>query len=235
MDRIGIMQPYVFPYIGYFQLIHSVDKFVCYDDVTFIKQGWINRNRILLNSSPHFFTIPLASASSNKEIKDTEINYNLYPKWKTKFYRTVEQAYKKSPYYSQVIPVITDVLDKKYQSISELAMESIRSVCSYVNIDREFGSCDIYNNSELNAQDRVLDICKQELATQYINVQGGRELYSKDAFSENNIELFFISPAKVEYEQNAKDFVPWLSIIDVLMYNDIQTISEKILPKYDLL
>lgn len=232
--RLGIMQPYVFPYIGYFQLIHSVDKFVCYDDVTFIKQGWINRNRILLNNSDHIFTVPLKSASSYKTIKETEINSQLYPKWRDKFFKTIEQAYKRAPYCETVLPILHDVFDSEYSSISELAMNSIITVCAYLDIDKDTCTSEVYNNTDLSAQERVLDICRQEQASQYINVQGGKELYSKEAFAKEGIELLFIVPQKVEYKQYNEEFTPWLSIIDVLMFNNKAEIVNNILPKYAL-
>lgn len=219
------MQPYLFPYIGYFQLINSVDKFVIYKDVAFIKQGWINRNNILSAGKTSLFTVPLQDASSYKLIKDTRVNDDSFPKWKEKFYRTLEVNYAKAPYFSEIFALVKNVLDKETNSISELAEESVISVCSYLGMKTNFSDSANYQNGNLKGKDRVIDICKKENADIYINAIGGKELYSKDEFKENNIELFFLSPAKVPYKQLNDEFTPWLSIIDVLMFNSKEAIT----------
>lgn len=217
--KIGIMQPYIFPYIGYFQLINSVDKFVIYDDVSFIKQGWINRNRILLNCNPHIFTLPLKNASSFQAINKTELNKTLYDGWLNKFVKTLEGAYAKAPHFKEAYPLICDVLKADAENISDVARLSIKEVCNYVGLKRDFvDTSAIYNNIDLRSAERVIDICRKEEGKTYINPIGGQELYSKEMFSEQGLELFFVQSKPMSYGQFKCEYVPWLSIIDLMMF-----------------
>ena len=221
------MQPYLFPYIGYFQLVAAVNKFVIYDDVNFIKGGWINRNNILINKKSNLFTVPLNKASSNTLINETTINLKFYNIWKVKFLRSIEQSYKKSPYFTDVYNLIENVLEiNENDLISELAVNSIKNVCDYLQLDTEIcETSENYNNKIKSGQERVLDICGIEKASHYINPIGGIELYSKNTFKENGIVLNFIKSKPIIYSQFDNDFSPWLSIIDVLMFNSISEVS----------
>lgn len=233
--KIAVMQPYIFPYIGYFQMINAVDKFVFYDDVNFIKQGWINRNKILVSGKDYLFTLPLKNASSFTLISETLINEILFEKWKLKFLQTLEQSYKKAPYFYDVFPIINKVLDGEYKTISQCAIKSIKSVSEYMGIKTEFIiSSEAYQNKELERQERLIDICKQEKSNHYINALGGQELYKKEDFLKEGIQLNFIKPLPIEYKQFNNIFVPWLSIIDVLMFNDKQTVKD-MLNQYTLI
>lgn len=219
--KIAIMQPYFMPYIGYFQLIYTVDKFIFYDDVTFIKQGWINRNQILINNQANMFSVPLANASSHTLIKDVLISTNRYEKWKKSFLSSIIFSYKKAKNYEQVRILIESILFEPPESVSEFAIKSIVEVSKYLDITTEFAICsESYSNTHLSGQDRVLDICKQEGATIYINPIGGMDLYSESVFLAQNTDLFFIKTQNVRYKQYSAEFVPFLSIIDVLMFND---------------
>src|SRR5208283_1135183 len=122
--KLAIMQPYLFPYLGYFQLIAAVDKFVLYDDVAFIKQGWVNRNQILLHGKPHLFSVPLQGASSNKTIRDTLVSFHEYPRWKDKFLKTITLAYSKAPQFEPTRSLLSDVIDSNFGNIGELAWRS---------------------------------------------------------------------------------------------------------------
>jgi len=219
------MQPYIFPYIGYFQLINAVDKFVIYDDVNFITKGWINRNRILNNGKDSLFSIPLKEASQNKLINQIEINWD--PIWKSKFLKTLEQCYKKAPYFQEVSAVIEQTLCVDNESISKVIENNLRLICQYLSIKTEIiSSSAIYQNTHLKAQERILDICLQEKASQYINPIGGLELYDKDIFEAKGIVMNFIKSNPVEYTQFKNNFVPWLSMIDVMMFNSKEKINE---------
>lgn len=229
------MQPYFMPYIGYFQLIHAVDKFVIYDDVNFIKQGWINRNNILLNGKNHLFSIPLSDAGSFKKINEIEINEKLFPKWKEKFFKTLEVAYKKAPYYIEISSMLSNLLDNKSVKIIDLIYQSLFEVCNYIGITTQIErTSSIYQNVELSKEERLIDICKKENADIYINPLGGQELYKKEYFEKNNISLFFIQSNNIEYQQFTDNFVPWLSIVDVLMFCSPKRICE-ILNQYKLI
>lgn len=226
------MQPYIFPYIGYFQLINAVDKFVIYDDVNFINKGWINRNRILNNGKDSLFSIPLKEASQNKLINEIEVNWDT--NWKSKFLKTLEQCYKKAPYYQEIFTIIEQTLYVDNEPISKVIENNLRLICHYLDIKTEIiSSSAIYQNTHLKAQERILDICLQEKATQYINPIGGLELYDKDIFEANGIVMNFIKSNPIEYPQFKNDFVPWLSMIDVMMFNSIEKINEY-LNKYEL-
>lgn len=227
--KVAIMQPYFMPYIGYFQLIKIVDKFIFYDDVTFIKQGWINRNKILINNQAKMFSIPLSNASSHVLIKDVLISEIAYQKWRKSFLNSIVFSYKKAKNYSKINALIEKILEKRPETISELAIKSVVEVAQYLDLKTEFEICsDVYSNTYLSGQNRVLDICINEKAITYINPVGGMELYSKSVFQEKNIELFFIKANKSVYPQFSEEFVPFLSIIDVLMFNDLEDIHKQL-------
>lgn len=217
------MQPYFFPYIGYLQLINAVDRFISYDDVSYIKQGWINRNRILLSGKPFYITVPVKNQSSFRPIKDIKIN-NQEP-WRKKIVRTLDQAYKKAPYFDCTIELFLRVIYSKEKYIARLALTSLKEVCSYLDIQTEFvDSSSLYNNDYLKGQQRVLDICVKENSSAYINPIGGQDLYSPTEFSANNIDLRILECKTEPYKQFSNEFVPNLSIIDVLMFNPLDQI-----------
>jgi hypothetical protein len=228
--RIGIMQPYLFPYIGYFQLINSVDVLVIYEDVNYIKQGWINRNRILLNNQPVYFTIELKGASSFKKINEIEVNFNA-----DKLLKTLYQAYSKAPFFGKIYPLIEKILKFETNSLSKLVTYSLVEVCNYLGINTEFEISSKYRiRSELRGEERVIEICKYFKADEYINPIGGTSLYNKSAFNSKEIELNFLKSSEITYKQFNNGFVPWLSIIDVMMFNPREEIS-KMLDQYELI
>ena len=233
--KLAIMQPYFFPYIGYFQLINAVDKFIVYDDVNFIKGGWINRNNVLINKKPFLFTVPLENSSSFIQIDQTQLHSKLYHVWKTKFLKSLEQSYKKAPFYNDVFFLIEEILNKDTNFISTLAIDSIKGVCNYLDVKTQIiETSKEYNNKHLSGQDRVISICQFERANHYINPIGGIELYSKEDFKNNDIILNFIKSKSIDYKQFDNEFVAWLSIIDVLMFNSKSDVV-RMLNQYDLL
>jgi len=214
--NLAIMQPYFFPYIGYWQLIHAVDRFVIYDDVSYIKGGWINRNRILINGNPSYITIPLSQSSPNKRICDIVLQPS--PLWRNKLVKKVEMTYRKSPYFIEVFPVIEKIIRYESDSLSDYLTYQLQTLAVFMGITTEFVvTSRFYGNSDLFGQDRVLDICKHEVATTYINPQGGRTLYDTETFCSADIDLRFIFMQALYYKQRAVNFVPFLSIIDALM------------------
>jgi hypothetical protein len=230
--KLAIMQPYVFPYIGYFQLINAVDKFVILDDVNFITRGWINRNRIIVNGKEHLFSIPVNKSSQNKLISDSEF---LDTSWKKKFLKTIEQSYSKAPFYEECFGVISSILSINEKCISKWLYAQINLICIYLKIKTEITeSSRVYCNRHLKAQERIIDICIQERTDIYINPIGGRELYNSDAFTKNNIRLYFLKSISEKYTQFTKEFVPSLSIIDVMMFNSVDEIHA-LLNKYEML
>jgi hypothetical protein len=232
MKRLAIMQPYLFPYIGYFQLINAVDTFVIYDDVNFIQRGWINRNNILINGKGHLFTIPLKDASQNRLINEIELADS---GWESKLFKTIEQAYKKSQHFPEVFPLIQSLFSTRSNSIAELARKSIFSIANYLGFNTSLEpSSRKYNNIHLKGQERILDICRKESARHYINPIGGLELYSRDLFEKAGIKINFLKTGKIEYNQLGSHFVPNLSMIDILMFNSKEDIN-KLLSNYELI
>lgn len=231
--KLAVMQPYFFPYIGYFQMVNAVDTFVFYDDVTFIKNGLINRNRILLNGKDHYLTVPCTKASSYKLIN--EINFDPNRKEFKKLVKTIEQAYKKAPYFEQVYPLIERILETPTDKIAILAEQSVIEISKYLKIQTAFrtSSMDFPETKGLDKADRLIKICQKEYADNYINALGGKELYGKSFFEENGIQLEFIKSLPVEYKQFNNEFVPWLSMIDVLMFNSVVEIK-KLLNQFEL-
>jgi len=219
--RLAIMQPYLFPYLGYFQLIGSSDHFLFLDDANFIKQGWINRNYILVNKKPTLFTVPLLKASSNSPINQTRINMDLYPRWKKGFMKTLKQAYCKAKNFENIYPLIESILQLENDHISSLASDSVVEVSSYLNLRSRFTwTSKKHSNLSVNGVDRVIAICKAEGADKYINLPGGKDLYKKSDFLENDLQLEFIEVIQKKYQQKSDHFVPNLSIIDILMNKD---------------
>ena len=221
---IAIMQPYILPYIGYLQLMANVDKFIFYDDVAFINRGWINRNRVLMNGKDFMFTIPLKEASQNKLINEIYIDDSI--NWRPKFLKSIEQSYKKAPFYQEVYPMIEKIIGDNSEKINDYIANSFEVLSQYLDIKTEIvRSSSIYQNAHLKSQERILDICIQEKASHYINPIGGMELYQKSIFEQQNIKLSFIKTKPVQYTQFKNEFIPWLSVLDVLMFNDKTTIQ----------
>ena len=234
--KVAIMQPYFFPYIGYFQLINSVDVFIFYDDVNFMKKSWINRNYILLNNKKHLLTIPCKSITQSKAINVIKIDKA--NKAYKNILKTLEVAYRKeAPYFDSVFPIIENLMSSNSVSISELAIESIVAVCRYLGIKTKFlVSSENYSETvDLEKSERLISICKILGADVYINSIGGISLYDKKDFDEYGIRLSFIKTFEnISYAQGEnQQFIPSLSIIDVMMFNSVQKISG-MLEKYEL-
>jgi hypothetical protein len=216
MKKLAIMQPYFFPYIGYWQLIHAADSFVIYDDVNYINRGWINRNRLLINGEPALITLPLHQASQNKKICD--IDLSPASDWLKKLSRMIEVTYKKAPHFAETFPIVEKVLAYESGNLADYLAYQLQTLAAFIGIETRFVvTSRVYGNNDLTAQDRIIDICKREQADIYINAQGGRDLYDAAAFREAGVDLRFISMRPLPYRQRASEFVPYLSIIDALM------------------
>lgn len=231
--KIGIMQPYFFPYLGYWQTLNAVDKYVIYDDVNYIKNGWINRNNILLNGQKHLITIPLDGASPFLLINHIKTTPRFNEK--EKLLKTIEAAYKKAPYFDIVFPMVRDVIMEDSCLIINALVKQFKVICKYLDIKTELiVSSTIEKNNQLKAQDKVIHICKLLGGTQYINAIGGQELYSFDDFKKNGLELSFLKTEFTPYKQFKNEFIPGLSMIDILMFNSSQEIKT-MLNKYELI
>lgn len=216
MNALAIMQPYLFPYIGYWQLLHASDSFVIYDDVNYINRGWINRNRILINNAAGLITLPLLQASQNRKIN--EIDIAPVAQWQRRMLLTLEMAYRKAPCFPQVFPLFEQILSYESSNLAQFLTYQIQMIANFMGLTtRIVPSSQIYGNTHLAAQERILDICSREGATRYINAQGGQSLYEPLAFANAGIDLQFIAMRPLPYHQRGKTFTPYLSIIDALM------------------
>lgn len=230
--KLGIMQPYFLPYIGYFQLLNAVDKYVIYDNIQYTKKGWINRNRILQNGKDLMITISLEKDSDYLDIKDRCLSVGFDKK---KLLNQIRESYRKAPYFDMLMPLIERIVNYDDTNLFHYIDNSIREICKYLDIKTEIiisSTLDI--DHSLKGQDKVIAICKELKATDYYNAIGGQELYSPEEFKKENINLYFISSNPIEYKQFANEFVPWLSILDVMMFNSLENIH-KILDNYKLI
>jgi hypothetical protein len=213
--KLGIMQPYFFPYIGYWQLIGAAERFVIYDDVNYIKGGWVNRNRILVNGAPSFFTAPLHQPSPYRKICETVLHPS---RWRDKLVKTVENTYRRAPGFNEVFPVVEELIRNETDNLAAYLAHQLRTLAAFMGIRTEFVETSrCYGNAHLSGQARVLDICQREGATTYINAPGGRALYDAGAFRAAGTQLRFIVMRPVSYTQRCAEFVPGLSVLDALM------------------
>lgn len=211
---LAVMQPYLFPYIGYYQLAYHADMFIFYDDVNYIKGGYINRNNILTKNGKLLFTVPVNQASSFKKINELEFSSNI-----KKVLATIQQAYSKAPNFNAVYPMIEKILLSEDRNVAKIASNSIIEIFNYLEIPFKYEfSSNIDYDRELDAKNKLFSFCKLYNAQKYTNTPGGRSLYNKDEFKSKNIELTFIETDDITYTQfNNEKFESNLSIIDLLM------------------
>ena len=230
--KIGIMQPYFLPYIGYFQLIQFVDRFIVYDNIQYTKKGWINRNRFLQNGKDVMFSVPLKKDSDFLDVKAREISADFK---KDKLLNQIRESYHRAPYFPQTFPLVEQIVRYEESNLFRFIYNSIVRTCEYLGIETEIViSSNVLIDHSLKNQDKVLALCEAAGATMYINAIGGMELYSKEIFHEKGIELKFIKSQQFEYTQFNNGFVPWLSILDVMMFNHLDTIRTCVSTHYEL-
>lgn len=229
--KLAIMQPYFFPYVGYFQLIAAVDLFVVYDNIKYTKKGWINRNRLLRNGQDATFTLPLKSASDALEIGERELagDFN-----RGKLLNQFRGAYQRAPYFAQTYPLVEQVVRYEEGNLFRFLHYALAKTCEHLGLSTPFRiSSEVAIEHRLQNQDKVLALCEALHADTYVNAIGGRELYSRDEFRARGIELKFIQSQPIEYPQFGGPFVPWLSIVDVMMFNSRDQVRT-ILGRYQL-
>ena len=224
--RVGIMQPYFLPYVGYFQLIQSVDVFIVYDNIQYTKKGWINRNRMLQNGKDVLFSIPLAKDSDYLAVCDRKISTDFN---RDKLLSQVSGAYRPAPYFQQTFPLIEQIVRREEQNLFLYIHHSIVKVCEHLGLTTKIKlSSQIAIDHELRSQDKVLALCRAEGAAVYVNAIGGTALYSSNRFQEEGVALKFIDSKPLIYTQFDSEFIPNLSILDVLMFNPVDTIMSHI-------
>lgn len=214
--------------------MNLVDKYVVYDDVNYIKGGWINRNNILINGQPNLITMHLKAISQNKLINEIEVGDT--EKDVKKFLSSIRNAYAKAPYFERAFPLIQEIVTQSESVLSLYLYNSLKLICRYLDIDTELMlSSEIEKDNSLKAEEKILDICCRLNATDYYNAIGGQELYHSDKFESQGMKLHFLKPdGDIQYKQFKNEFVPNLSIIDVMMFNSVEEIHE-LLNKYTLI
>jgi hypothetical protein len=234
--KLAIHQPLFLPYVGYWQLMTSVDLFVIYDNAKFVKQTWISRNRLLREGQAAWFTLPLHNAPDSLDIRDREIAADFD---RAKMLRQFAGAYRRAPYFNETYPLLERILDSHELNLFRFLLNSINIIAAHLGIETRIvvSSAVVPQviTDNLKGQDKVLAICNHLDADTYINAPGGMSLYDKSAFAANNIDLRFIRPKPLVYPQFARDFVPWLSIADVMIFNGRERTAEIVRDNYEVL
>ena len=224
--KLAIMQPYFFPYIGYFQLMNAVDEFIVYDNIEFSKKGWVNRNRILVNGNDVMFTLPLKKDSDFLNIGDRYLA-DIWSEEKIKLLNKITETYRKAPFFKSAYPVIEQSIFYNESNLFKFILNSLVQMKAYLGIATPLAiSSQIKIDHSLRSEEKVIAVCKSRNADVYINPIGGLELYNKSRFKEEGIQLCFLEANNIQYVQFGQPFVPFLSMIDVMMFNSTQQITE---------
>ncbi|MDR2848598.1 MAG: WbqC family protein [Bacteroidales bacterium] len=228
--KLGANQPYFLPYIGFFQLIGAVDKYIICDDFNYIKSGWINRNKLLLGGKEFVFHLATLGASQNKRINEIAVDDNQH-----KLAKTIEVNYRKAPLFDNVFPLIQDILNYEDKNLARYVGNSMIKIAEYLQLPATFFySSEIPKDHSLRFQERVINICNVMGATTYINAIGGMELYNKTQFSNKGVDLFFLKSKPITYKQFGQSFVPNLSMLDILMFNTVEQ-TKQLLLQYEFI
>ena len=236
--KIGIMQPYFFPYLGYYSLIKHTDEFMLFDPVQFIRHGWIERNRILKPGDGwQYISVPLQKHSLETKIQDIKIDNK--QNWQEKIFAQLQHYKKKSPYFKQTIEVIKEGFSKPTDSITKLNYNTLKASCDYLGINF---NCSIFSERNLQIEETkapdewALNICKSLGYQEYWNPPGGQSFFDSTKYQKAGIKLVFQQPKLEFYSQRrgAENFEPGLSIIDVMMFNSPEQINQ-MLDKYELI
>lgn len=231
--KLAVMQPYFLPYVGYYQLIAAVDLFIVYDNIKYTKKGWINRNRMLQNGKDVTFSLPLKSDSDSRDVCQRELSNDFN---RSKLLNQFKGAYQRAPYFEPTFPLIEEIVYHKSTNLFQFLKHSIVKTCKHLGITTEIkNSSEIAIDHSLKNQEKVLALCEAVAATTYVNAIGGMDLYSREIFQNRAIDLRFIQSRPFEYPQMGDAFVPWLSIIDVMMFNQIEAIQTCISTNYELI
>lgn len=232
--KLAIMQPYFLPYIGYWQLMEAVDAFVVYDRIKYTKKGWINRNRLLLNGADATFSLPLAAGSDALMVCERELAASFD---RRKLLAQFEGAYRKAPQFEALRPWLQGLVLHPAQNLFDYLWHAIVQVRERLGLStRLIRSSEVPHDEDLKAQDKVLALCEALGARTYINAIGGTELYQREAFAARGIALQFHRAKPFEYAQfGTAPFVPWLSILDVLMFNPPDAVQHALHEGYELI
>lgn len=227
------MQPYFFPYIGYFQLMAAVDLFIVYDNIKYTKKGWINRNRMLQGGKDVMFSLPLRSDSDALDVRERSLAADFN---RSKLLDQLRGAYSRAPYFAKVFPMVELAVRSEDQNLFGYLQHGLTVVSSTLRLQmpiRVSSTIDI--DHSLRSQDKVIALAKAVGASTYINPIGGLALYDRQFFQDHGLKLQFIRSTPFEYPQFGDTFVPWLSIVDVLMFNPLGDVQKGVRTGYELL
>jgi hypothetical protein len=223
---IAVMQPYLFPYLGYFQLIAAADVFVLGDDLQYVRSGWVNRNRILHNDEARLITFPLKKDRFQLQINQRQL-CDHFSDEAERLIRLIAESYQQAPYFAQVMPLVERLIHFPQQNISLYAEHAIREMCAYLHIVTPImRSSDLILGSPADKQERIIRIAHTFEATTFITPEGGSVVYDRDHFARNRLLVRFFRMNPVEYRQFRQPFVANLSIIDVLMFNCVEQVQQ---------
>lgn len=239
--KLAIMQPYFFPYIGYFQLIQAADKMILYDLVTYRKASWINRNRLIDRSKKAItsFGVPVQKFRFGTLVRDIRINQTT--DWPAYIGRLIYYNYKKAPQFDTVYPLVKELLTFETDSIHEFNSNAIKQLASFINIDteithenthyikleEELALMELHDLSNVKSR-RIIEICRREGSPHYLNPSGGQALYQRSTFLDAQMGLSFVKSGEISYKQFIEPFTPNLSILDVLMHNSKEQVQQYI-------
>lgn len=234
--KLGIMQPYFFPYLGYFSLIKNTDHFVFFDTPQYERRSWMNRNRILnINGDVNYITVPLVKAPQKTAIKDMIVDNT--QDWPESMIAKMGLYKKKAPYYEETVKFFRSVLKEKYHSLADLNVKTTIATCEYLGIEQRF---DVFSKMDLSIgpvsqpDEWALEITKAMSYDTYINPPGGTAFFRKELYTKNGIDLKFLKINLQPYIQCIGRFESSLSIIDAMMFNSKETIRN-MLDEYELL
>lgn len=231
--RVAIMQPYFLPYVGYFQLMAAVDLFIVYDNIKYTKKGWINRNRMLVNGTDAMFSLPLKKDSDYLNVVQRELAPDFD---RDKLLNQFKGAYSRAPHFVQTLPLLERIVRHEDGNLFRYIHHALLRTREHLGIKTEIRvSSEIAIDHELKGQNKVLALCRAVGADTYVNAIGGTELYARDDFGAQGVALHFIKSRPFEYPQFGAPFVPWLSIVDVLMFNPVERVRERIESHFDLI
>ena len=231
--KLAIMQPYFLPYIGYFQLIGAVDTFVVYDNIKYTKIGWVNRNRMLRDGVDVTFSLPLAKDSDSLDIVERQLAADFD---REKLLNQFKGAYAKAPYFDSAFPILASIVRCEERNLFRYIYHSIVELCGHLGLATEIRiSSEIHIDHDLKSQEKVLALCEALGADTYINAIGGLELYRSEDFGLRYVKLQFIKSKPFDYPQFTVPTVPWLSIADILMFNSLDVVKERISNGYELI
>lgn len=220
------MQPYFLPYIGYFQLIKGVDEFIIYDNIQYSRKGWIQRNRMLENEKDAYFSLSLKKDSDYLDVRERRLS-DQWPQNKEKLLRRISANYRRAPFHSDIFPLIESIFNYENENLFKFIFYSVTEICNLLDIKTKITiSSNLNIDHSLKSQEKVIALVKSIQGQIYLNPIGGLGLYNNQDFIDAGIKLEFHKAKPISYTQYKNEFIPWLSILDILMFNPVAQVKE---------